>query len=233
MNFDEKYFQALEVWKKNVADTYDGYAKNPSFDLDLDFYAFQSSVRFSPPLLIIGANPGGDCSYSEKNKKEERDRRTQHDLGYTENQYLENPNWPSSSICDVFSGEKLRPMFENAVITNLAYFNTPKFNFLKRRRGARVAIEFSKNANKDLIDILNPKNIILMGNIALSGMSKFFDTPIAPLLTTLDGRSALIRTTSISGINTFWIHHPSMNKKFNTGENLKLKTQKLEEILMV
>lgn len=232
LNYEKDYQQSIERWKKDVAVTCDRLAKNKDLDLDLDFYVFQSSVRFAPPLLMIGANPGGLNSYSEVNIANDRERRTACDLGYESNQFLDNPEWRSSSLCILFSGEKLLPMFENAVITNLAYFNTNKFDILKRRTGAREALHFCKKSNNELINILQPKNIILMGNIALEGLKQFFDKPIIPVLKTIDGKSALIRQTSIDDIPTFWIHHPSMNKKFNTGENLKLKKKKLEEILV-
>lgn len=233
LNYEEDYHQAIENWKKEVADTCDNFAKNKNLDLDLDFYVFQSSVRFAPPLLMIGANPGGLITYTSVNNTNNRERRTASDLGYNGNQFLDNPAWRSSSLCSLFSGEKLRPMFENAVITNLAYFNTNKFDVLKKRTGARQAIEFCKKSNRELINIIQPKNIILMGNISLEGLTQFFDKPMIPILKTIDEKSALIRQTSINGIPTYWIHHPSMNKKFNTGENLEFKKNKLEEILLV
>ncbi|HUH18043.1 hypothetical protein [Albibacterium sp.] len=102
---------------------------------------------------------------------------------------------------------------------------------LKKRTGAKDAIAYCQKANKELISILLPKNIILMGNIALKELTPFFDKPIIAVLKTKDEKSALIRQTSINGIPTFWIHHPSMNKKFNTGENLALKKKKLEDIV--
>ncbi|SRR5574344_667921 len=226
-NFDE----AIEIWKKEVADTCDNFAKNKDFNLDLDFYVFQSSVHFAPPLLMIGANPGGENSYSCINKKNNRERRTSSDLGYDKNQFLFNPEWRSSSLCSLFSGEKLLSMFENAVLTNLVYFNTSTFKNFMAKKGSQNALEFCKESNRKLIDIIQPKNIILMGKISLEGMTKFFDKPMITILETTDGRSALIKQTTINGIPTFWIHHPSMNKKFNTGENLELKKKKLEEVL--
>lgn len=231
LNTKNDYPQAIEKWKKEVADTCDNFAKNKDFDLDLDFYVFQSSVGFAPPLLMIGANPGGQNSYTSVNEKNNRQRRTANDLGYNTNQFLDNPAWRSSSLCSLFSGEKLLPLFENAVITNLAYFNTNKFDILRKRNGARLALDFCKKSNRELINILQPKNIILMGNIALEGLTHFFDKPMIAVLKTIDGKTVLIKQTSINGIPTFWIHHPSMNKKFNTGENLEFKKNKLVEIL--
>jgi hypothetical protein len=231
LNAENEYHEAIEIWKKEVADTCDNFAKNKDFDLDLDFYVFQSSVRFAPPLLMIGANPGGQNSYTSINKTNNRHRRTTRDLGYDANQFLVNPAWHSSSLCSLFSGEKLLPMFENAVITNLIYFNTNKFDIFRKRTGARNVLDFCKKSNRQLINILQPKNIILMGNISLEGLTQFFDKPMIPILETIDGKSALIRQTSINGIPTFWICHPSMNKKFNTGINLEFKKNKLEKIL--
>lgn len=231
LNTENDYPQAIEKWKKEVADTCDNFAKNKLFDLDLDFYVFQSSVGFAPPLLMIGANPGGQNPYTLVNETNKRQRRTANNLGYDANQFLVNPAWRSSSLCSLFSGDKLLPMFENAVITNLAYFNTNKFEVLRKRKGSHEALDFCKKSNRELVNILQPKNIILMGNISLAGMTQFFDKPMIPILKTIDGRSAMIRQTSINGIPTFWIHHPSMNKKFNTGENLGFKKSKLEEVL--
>jgi hypothetical protein len=232
MNAQIDYHEAIEKWKKEVAYTCDNFAKNKDFKLDLDFYVFQSSVRFAPPLLMIGANPGGGVSYSETNKKNNRERRTSENLGYEGNQFLDNPEWRSNSLCSLFSGEKLLPMFEKAVITNIVYFNTNKFDLFRKRTGSKEALNFCKESNRKLINIIQPENIILMGNIALEGLTKIFDKPMMPILKTIDGKTALIRQTSINEIPTFWIHHPSMNKKFNTGENLELKKNKLEEILI-
>jgi hypothetical protein len=232
MNSEKKYHQAIEEWKKEIADTCDSFAKNTDFEFDLDFYVFQSSVQFAPPLLMIGANPAGCISYTSVNKANNREKRTATDLGYEGNQFLNNPAWHSSSLNNLFSGAKLRPMFENAVITNLVYFNTDKFKDLIKRKGAKQVLEFCKESNQKLINIIQPKNIILMGNPALEGLTKYFDKPMSPILKTIDGKSALIRQTSINSIPTFWIHHPSMNKKFNTGINLELKKNKLEEILL-
>ena len=233
LNTENDYTQAIEKWKQEVADTCNNFAKDKNFDLDLDFYVFQSSVSFAPPLLMIGANPGGQNSYTSVNETKNRQRRTASDLGYNTNQFLDNPAWRSSSLCSLFSGDKLLPMFEKAVITNLAYFNTNKFDTLRKRNGARLALDFCKKCNRELINILQPKNIILMGNIALDELTHYFDQPMKPVLETIDGKTALIRQTSINGIPTFWIHHPSMNKKFNTGDNLEFKKNKLMEILSI
>lgn len=228
---ENDFFQALENWKNTVAKTCHNLATNSDYKLDLDFYVFQSSVQFEPPLLMIGANPGGEKSYSGVLDFKNEERKLSKDLGYDTNQFLANPQWGSNSICKLFSGSILRPMFENAVITNLVYFNTKNFKRFTSRKGAREALDFCKNANKELIAILQPKNVILLGNTARYGMEKFFDKPIVPVLKSIDGKSILIGKTSINSIPTYHIHHPSMNKKFNTGKNLELKKNQLEELL--
>lgn len=230
-DLEEAYLQAMERWKSDVAETCDGFATNKWYDLDLDFYVFQSSVRFKPPLLIVGANPGGNVTYTEANLRKNRSRRTGSDLGYQTNQFLDNPAWRSNSLCDLFSGGKLRPMFEDAVITNLVYFNTNRFVAFKTRNGAKEAISYSQRSTESLINTLQPKNIILLGNIARDGLARYFDKPLVSILETKDQRSVLIRQTSINGIPVFCIHHPSMNKKFNSGENLELKRKTLENLL--
>jgi hypothetical protein len=70
-----------------------------------------------------------------------------------------------------------------------------------------------------------------LGNTARDGMGQFFDKPIAPILRSINGKSILIGKTSINSIPTYHIHHPSRNTQFNTGENLELKKNQLEELL--
>jgi len=219
--------QTLNDWKKEVAEKCHNFAS----ENDLDFYVFQSGVKLASHLLIIGANPGGLGSYSKTNAANKRDRRTANDLGYDENQFLKNPKWKSSSINELFKGDKLRPMFEDAVITNLVYFNTKSFSDLKNTATAKKAIEFCVNSNINLINILKPHNIILLGKDAMNGLAHVFEKPVEDILTTEDKKTALIRQTSINGIPVYCIHHPSRNPKFNKGVNQESKREMFESLL--
>lgn len=229
----EEFDVLFTGWKEHLAINCDHLAKNPNFDLDLDFYAFQSSVRQCPPLLIIGTNPGGEMTYSEMNKINHRQGRSSSDLGDGDvNQFLANPDWKiSRSFLSLFSTDKLRSMFEQAVITNLVYFNTGKFSDFTSKKGAKDAIEFCAYSNRRLIRILQPTNILLLGNHAPKYLSPYFDKPMVDILRSCDNRSALIRQTAIDGIPTFWMCHPSSRQGFWNSENLLMKREMIENVL--
>lgn len=218
-------------WKEQVVIKCDSLAKNPNYDLDLDFYVFQSGVRPNPPILIIGANPGGDMTYNEMNRINQRQGRSLNNLGDGDmNLFLANPKWRiSQGILSLFSTDKLRPMLEQAVITNLVYFNTNKFSDFIGRKGAKEAIAFSANSNRELIKILQPKNILLLGNHTSKHLSPFFDEKrMNDILRTRDDRTALIRKTVIDGIPTYWMCHPSSCHGFWSGENIIRKREVVE-----
>ena len=202
--------------------------------MDMDFYVFQSSVSFQPELMIIGSNPGGEVSYRVMNQKWGRERRTANDLGISEcNQFIVNDGWGSMrSLCELFSGPILRPVFEKAVITNIVYFNTGSCQGLRKRmnQGGREALQFCVRKNLELIRILCPQHIVLMGNPVRDNLMKYFDKPLQSLLTTPSGGLNLIQETTLNGIPTYCIHHPSLNYKFNTGENQRLKRATFETI---
>jgi hypothetical protein len=230
MKTDTNFDSDILAWKQKIVDQCDAFAKDESKDLDLDFYVFQSAVSYNPELLIIGANPGGNATYSEVNLKNNRERRTADQLGYSSNQFIENPTWGSGSLNKLFSGPILAPIFERAIVTNVAYFNTENFAALKKRNGAREAINFCKSATLEMITIVQPQRILLLGNHALDAFRPHFEKPAADILKTSDVKSALVRQSSINGVPVFWIHHPSRNQLFNSGENLEKKRTLLESI---
>ena len=69
-----------------------------------------------------------------------------------------------------------------------------------------------------------------MGNPVRDNLMKYFDKPLQSLLTTPSGGLNLIQGTTLNGIPTYCIHHPSLNYKFNTGENQRLKRATFETI---
>ncbi|MEQ2911831.1 hypothetical protein [Butyricimonas faecihominis] len=231
---EKQFNQNLNNWLQEVANGCHQIATNSTYNMDMDFYVFQSSVSFQPELMIIGSNPGGEVSYRVMNQKWGRERRTANDLGISEcNQFIVNDGWGSMrSLCELFSGPILRPVFEKAVITNIVYFNTGSCQGLRKRmnQGGREALQFCVRKNLELIRILCPQHIVLMGNPVRDNLMKYFDKPLQSLLTTPSGGLNLIQETTLNGIPTYCIHHPSLNYKFNTGENQRLKRATFETI---
>ena len=233
---ENQFNRILNQWLQKVADGCHEIATNPTYNMDMDFYVFQSNVSFQPDLMIIGSNPGGRKSYTSMNQERKRERRTANDLGISDhNQFLVNDGWGSMrSLCELFSGPILRPVFEKAVITNIVYFNTGSFQELRKRinQGGREALQFCVKKNLELIRILCPQHIVLMGNPACDNLMKYFDKPLKSLQMTPSGGLNLIRETTLNGIPTYCIHHPSLNYKFNTGENQRLKRATFETIFL-
>ena len=131
----KQFNQNLNNWLQEVANGCYQIAVNSAYNMDMDFYVFQSNVSFQPELMIIGSNPGGNKEYSTMNREQGRERRTANNLGISDhNQFLVNDGWGSMrSLCELFSGPILRPVFEKAVITNIVYFNTGNFQELRKR----------------------------------------------------------------------------------------------------
>lgn len=231
---DKNFEQQLTLWLQSVAEGCHRMATNPAFCMDLDFYAFQSDVCFRPEVMFIGANPGGGKPYSDMLAERGWDKRPSESLKSDRNMFLACDGWGTmKSLCELFSGDTLRPVFEKAVMTNVLYFNTGTFNAIRQRinQGGREALAFCVEKNIELIrDIVKPKHIILMGNPAVDCLKKYFDRPLEALVVTPQEGWNLIRETAISGIPVYCICHPSGNRKFNSGENQALKKEKFEEI---
>lgn len=232
MNAD--FTRRINDWLQSVAEGCHRIATDLAYDMDLDFYVFQSDVCFRPEVMFVGANPGGGKRYSEMLAENGWTRRPVESLKSDRNMFLACDGWGSmKSLCELFSGDTLGPVFKQAVMTNVLYFNTGTFSVVRQRmnKGGREALEFCVEKNVELIrDIVQPKRIVLMGNAAVDSLKKYFDRPLEPILVTPVEGWNLIRTTTISGIPVYWIHHPSLNRKFNSGANLNLKKEKFEEI---
>ena len=231
----KQFNQNLNNWLQEVANGCYQIAVNSAYNMDMDFYVFQSNVSFQPELMIIGSNPGGNKEYSTMNREQGRERRTANNLGISDhNQFLVNDGWGSMrSLCELFSGPILRPVFEKAVITNIVYFNTGNFQELRKRmnQGGREALQFCVKKNMELTIGVSPKHLLLMGIPARDNLRPYFDKPLQSLLVTPVEKYNLIQETTLNGIPTYCIHHPSRNYKFNTGENQNLKRAMFEKIL--
>ena len=231
----KQFNQNLNNWLQEVANGCHQIAVNSAYNMDMDFYVFQSNVSFQPELMIIGSNPGGNKEYSTMNREQGRERRTANNLGISDhNQFLVNDGWGSMrSLCELFSGPILRPVFEKAVITNIVYFNTGNFQELRKRmnQGGREALQVCVKKNMELIRLVSPKHLLLMGIPARDNLRPYFDKPLQSLLVTPVEKYNLIQETTLNGIPTYCIHHPSRNYKFNTGENQNLKRAMFEKIL--
>jgi hypothetical protein len=230
----------VENWLTEVADGCHTITTNPEFNMDLDFYPLQSDIYPKPKLLVIGINPGGGMRYSAKNQDEKRERRGAHDLKYSTNQFIEHFNDKSWSklkpLCTLFDGEILRPIFEKAVITNLIYFNSGTFAAFRNQKGYKAGSDFCLKKNFDLISLVEPETILLMGKPVKDLFSRYLDSPLLPVLKTVNEKTVLISISSYKTIPVFWIQHPSafgINSIFNFDPHQKAKQDFFEGLFSV
>ena len=80
MIMEKQFNQNLNNWLQEVASGCHQIATNSTYNMDLDFYVFQSSVSFQPKLMIIGSNPRGNKEYSTMNHEQGPVGRTANDL---------------------------------------------------------------------------------------------------------------------------------------------------------
>lgn len=217
----------LQNWLEAVAIICDSFAK----EIDVDFYPFQSKVIESPDLLIIGANPGSNRSYNNRNRSSSE----LFNCGENgENAYIaneKNPEWKiNKPILQMFKSPDLRTILETAVIMNVIYFNTNKVEDLRKyRNGTEIIKKCLEFTNDFVYNILKPKNILLLGEAAPKWMKISYNHKNDTILRNeLD--QWLIQNKIINEIPHYKIYHPSMNFSFNSGENLRLKKEKFEEI---
>lgn len=231
---EQKIFEEKrEKWLKEVADQCHEYAiSDPKMQ---DFYVFQSrSDFFKPNLLIIGANPGDEKNYLEALKEKNIERRTAEHLEYSSNQYIENENNPkwriNKPILMMFNTPKLRKILENSVIMNAVYFNTRNVQAINNSIG-KEAKKFCIEKTKEFIDIIQPKNVLLLGKDPLNWLKIKMNNHENMGLSYGDDKNALVLRKELNGIQYFQIFHPSRNSKFNSAESLNKKSVYFEEVL--
>jgi hypothetical protein len=196
-----------------------------------DFYVFQSKIRFSPDLLIVGANPGGCKTYASILKDKNIYKRSKNDLANGTNLYLQNPNWSiSRPILEMFSSERLKHLLETSVIMNTIFFNTTKVADLNKLEHGKEMISFCiKKSNELIYDILKPKNILFIGDDSARWLGLKFTDDSSVLRN--EKTYSLIKYVQYKGISHYKIHHTSMNFSFNTGDNLEMKKKYFERNL--
>ncbi len=165
------FLKKRDTWLNEVSDKCHEFALN----LDLDFYVFQTPVNtYNPDLLIIGINPGGKKKYSLTLKEKGYKKRPFNDLGYDINTLVEKPKWEidakvkgadtlRSRLKMVFNVEnRLDGVLENTVMMNMFYFNTSTAVEIKDVTAEIRA--FCNMKTLEFIEILNPKNILILGS---------------------------------------------------------------------
>ncbi|MDM1543901.1 hypothetical protein [Empedobacter sp. 189-2] len=151
-----------EKWLKEVVEHCHEYA----LKTDIDFYCCQTPIIYKPEILIIGLNPGNNGKYSEYLINNHITKRTIESLYYSQNLLVESAlDWDDGlnqirkKFKEIFFSDLLFSKLKNSVMTNFTYFNTISSTELQS-----IDIEikqFCLNKTFELIEILQPKNIII------------------------------------------------------------------------
>lgn len=127
---------------------------------NLLYYVFQTPYRFQPELLIVGINPGGDYEGVPF-----LDRKTNWYTECTRN--AEQKHSFNEKLCAVFGygkNNELFNFFENAVGTNMVFFNTGSVEKLNNNPLKNEMIQKCKHIVIKLIDeYIQPKRILTIG----------------------------------------------------------------------
>lgn len=162
-----------EKWLKEVAEQCHLFATDKKYGIDKDFYVFQnSSDIYNPEILLIGINPGGNCSYKEILEKKSNEngirieRRTWEMLDSDPVNLYQKPTWEKDKGADymrsrlsmIFYNEELKKKLKKTVMINMLFMNTSD-------SGAAYTIqnEIQKYCRRkvfEFIEISNPKIIL-------------------------------------------------------------------------
>ena len=135
------------------------------------FRVFYGPVRKNPKLMIISLNPGGDERYFVK------DKRKYENGNFSlrqENFYLEKKNRFGNMIMKLFKGNE--NVMKKSVITTVLLFRSHDLPQLKRNKKKYAEIkEFANKIVIEIIEVIRPKKILVIGNETFDKMKKIQD----------------------------------------------------------
>jgi hypothetical protein len=202
----------LQQWAAEVIEKITPIAE----EINLAYYPLQSEAKMNPELLIIGLNPRAvnekeACIDSQKNNPiwEFKDGKM------TAERLLKgNPCYSEKDTWNVIEGIENTDFIKKAIkndsycFMNYIFFNTKDENALKNLKEFKNIEEICVALTKKFIEIVNPKQIIVLGVTAS-------DKLVSNKKTVLQGDSArLIVKGTISNRDALAIYHPSRLKGY-------------------
>lgn len=206
-NFDKR----LSEWGNKAANYCHDKATNPEYDLDLSFYAFQSTPKESPELLLLGINPGREYKYADQFNNPiwgltEEKRMSAKVFVQANPLFHQHITWLLwRNLSKSFDNERMTGILSNSMYMNFIYFNTVNVNNLLAKKGGKDVYEMCRTFSLELIsDIIKPKQILCLGT------GGCFDIlPIKDKETLLMDKKRLLVKGKLSNIPTYGIPHPS------------------------
>ncbi len=207
-----KFTLELEQWAAKVIEKITPIAE----EINLAYYPLQTEAKINPELLIIGLNPR---AVDEKEARLDSQKNNPiwefNDGKMTIERLLKgNPCYSEKDTWTVIKGIENIDFVKRAIennsycFMNYIFFSTKDENSLKRLKEFRNIEETCVALTEKFIEIINPKQIIVLGVTAS-------DKLVTNKKTILQGNNAkLIIEGNVSGRKSFAIYHPSRLKSY-------------------
>jgi hypothetical protein len=175
------YKETHEMWEQNGKDP-KGYA------------IFYSPVAIKPKIVLIGYNPGGDeSSFNEKKINVP-----------AKHEYITGEYKMARNVKKIFEAADLKNELKNSVKFNLIFFRTK----LAKDINNKMLIKFSEEKTFDVLERLQPENIIAEGFKTYERLKKLLFANNEKIIRYKE-RAILIRSMTSNYKNLIGILHPS------------------------
>lgn len=227
----------LQVWSDRAAKYYRKAIEDPTNEIDLFFYAFQSPPRSNPDLLILGLNPHendtykGGCSSWGINDMTAKEMMRENQYWFKKEGVEDHKGYETWTIWKrlrkLFCGNELQAKLDGSVYMNLIFFNTNTFDEFVNKKGSTDVIKEGKELTKDVIfNVIKPKSILCLS------IPKCFDYIKGDDLENLlpGGKKRLLMKKMINGIPVYGIPHIS-GARISNPEFDKIRERLRQELL--
>ena len=207
-----KFTPELEQWAAEVIEKITPIAEQ----IDLAYYPLQTEAKMNPKLLIIGLNPRAVDEKEARLESQKNNSIWEFKDGKmsTERLLKSNPCYSEKDTWTVIEGieniDFVKRSIEsgNYCFMNYIFFSTKDENALKSLKEFKSIEETCVALTEKFIEIINPKQIIVLGVTAS-------DKLVTNKKTILQGNNAkLVVEGNISGRKAFAIFHPSRLKSY-------------------
>jgi len=144
------------------------------------FKVFYGPVRKKPKLMIISLNPGNSKSQQDHVRKSsihwKNDRKNMDGGDFSlpkENSYLASLNPFAKRVMELFEGNE--NVVKKSVITTILLFRSHDLKELEKATKYTEIKEFSNKIVIEIIEVIKPKKILVIGNRTFSKMKKIQD----------------------------------------------------------
>lgn len=206
-DFNEK----LTEWSNKVVNYCHEIAINPNYDMDLTFYAFQSTPKENPELLILGINPKGEFTYADLYSNPiwglADSKRMTSEVFVQENPFFhKHHTWVLwKNLSKSFLNSSMNTILTDSMYMNFVYFNTPNIDALLRKKHGKEVFNKCRDFSLELItDIVKPKQILCLGTLGC-----YDKLPITNKECLLKQSKRLLLKGKLSNIPVYGIPHPS------------------------